>query len=249
MRFNEKLIKLRKEYGMSQEQLGFELNVTRQTVSKWELGISKPEMDKLVEISKLFGVSVDELINEGEKEKMNGNYQTDNNDYVGVDSRYIPKNDGYSSDNNDREQDRLKKEKYIKTGKRFVGTYLIFFIIISIFSILMFGFGMFNFFKIQKESGKSKINGYNYNFENSGGINETKHEVERLVNDIIKNNNNNQNKIMVNYNGKELKSNNEIGNIELKDFSHYRVTFEYNEEGYINKAIIVGIQQEIDLED
>ena len=81
MRFNENLIKLRKENGMSQEQLGFELNVTRQTVSKWELGISTPEMDKLIEISKLFGVSVDELINEGGVENMKGNYQTDNNDY------------------------------------------------------------------------------------------------------------------------------------------------------------------------
>lgn len=66
MKFNEKLIKLRKENGLSQEELGYKLNVTRQTVSKWELGQTTPEMDKLIEISKIFGMSLDELANETE---------------------------------------------------------------------------------------------------------------------------------------------------------------------------------------
>ena len=61
MNFGEKLTNLRKQKGLSQEELGYELNVTRQTVSKWELGQTTPEMDKLVEISKIFGVTVDEL--------------------------------------------------------------------------------------------------------------------------------------------------------------------------------------------
>lgn len=64
MKFNEKLIKLRKENGLSQEELGYKLNVTRQTVSKWELGQTTPEMDKLVEIGKVFGISLDELASE-----------------------------------------------------------------------------------------------------------------------------------------------------------------------------------------
>lgn len=64
MKFNEKLIQLRKKEGLSQEELGYKLNVTRQTVSKWELGQTTPEMDKLVEISKIFSISVDELIND-----------------------------------------------------------------------------------------------------------------------------------------------------------------------------------------
>ena len=64
----DKVIELRKKQGLSQEELGYKLNVTRQTVSKWELGSTTPEMDKLVEISKIFNVSVDftELINEVE---------------------------------------------------------------------------------------------------------------------------------------------------------------------------------------
>lgn len=66
MKFNEKLISLRKSKGMSQEELGEKLNVTRQTVSKWELGVTTPEMDKLVEMSKIFNVTVDNLINEND---------------------------------------------------------------------------------------------------------------------------------------------------------------------------------------
>ena len=64
MKFNEKLINLRKQKGLSQEELGYKLNVTRQTVSKWELGETTPEMSKLVEMSKIFGIGLDELTNE-----------------------------------------------------------------------------------------------------------------------------------------------------------------------------------------
>ena len=62
MKFSDNLIKLRKQKGMSQEELGNEINVARQTISKWELGETTPELDKLKELSKLFEVSVDELI-------------------------------------------------------------------------------------------------------------------------------------------------------------------------------------------
>ena len=62
MKFNEKLIKLRKAAGLSQEELGNRLNVARQTVSKWELGETTPEMDKLEELSNIFEISIDELV-------------------------------------------------------------------------------------------------------------------------------------------------------------------------------------------
>lgn len=64
MKFNEKLIKLRKEKGLSQEELGDELNVTRQTISKWELALTTPEMTKLIEISDFFNISLDNLLRE-----------------------------------------------------------------------------------------------------------------------------------------------------------------------------------------
>lgn len=64
MRFEEKIIKLRKQRNLSQEELAEKLNVTRQTISKWELGQSKPDMDKLIEMSKLFEVGVETLTND-----------------------------------------------------------------------------------------------------------------------------------------------------------------------------------------
>ena len=62
MEFKEKLMQLRKERGWSQEELGERLSVTRQTVSKWELGQTTPELAKLIEMSELFGMSIDELV-------------------------------------------------------------------------------------------------------------------------------------------------------------------------------------------
>ena len=62
MKFNEKLLELRKRKGLSQEQLGMELQVSRQTVSKWEAGQSYPDFQRLVLLSDYFGMSLDELV-------------------------------------------------------------------------------------------------------------------------------------------------------------------------------------------
>ena len=79
MKFNEKLIKLRKEKALSQEELGEKLNVTRQTVSKWELGQTTPDMDKLIEMAKLFNVTTDELLKETDEEQEQTIYTKENN--------------------------------------------------------------------------------------------------------------------------------------------------------------------------
>ncbi|SKA64069.1 DNA-binding transcriptional regulator, XRE-family HTH domain [Eubacterium uniforme] len=60
--FNNKLYTLRKQKGFSQEELANRLNVSRQTISKWEVGDSTPDMENLVAISELFDVSLDELV-------------------------------------------------------------------------------------------------------------------------------------------------------------------------------------------
>ena len=62
MEFNNRLYQLRKQKGLSQEELASRLNVSRQTVSKWEIGDSTADMEKLAAISDLFEVSLDELI-------------------------------------------------------------------------------------------------------------------------------------------------------------------------------------------
>lgn len=62
MNFNEKLIELRKSKGLSQEEFGQEIGVSRQTISKWELAQSYPDFQRLVLISDYFGLSIDALV-------------------------------------------------------------------------------------------------------------------------------------------------------------------------------------------
>ena len=62
MNFNDKLISLRKSMGLSQEELGAEIKVSRQTISKWESGQSYPDFQRLVLLSDYFGLTLDELI-------------------------------------------------------------------------------------------------------------------------------------------------------------------------------------------
>ena len=69
MDFNNRLYQLRKQKGLSQEELANRLNVSRQTVSKWEVGDSTPDMEKLIAMSDLFDVSLDKLVMGKEDEK------------------------------------------------------------------------------------------------------------------------------------------------------------------------------------
>ena len=87
MNLADKIIKLRKQKGISQEELAEILNVSRQTISRWEVGTALPDALNLIQLSKVFDVSIDYLLNEeynseneipcvkkgikGEKEKMN----------------------------------------------------------------------------------------------------------------------------------------------------------------------------------
>lgn len=63
MNFASNLQKLRKKENMSQEALAEKLDVTRQSVSKWESGATYPEMDKLIAICKIFNIDMDTLVN------------------------------------------------------------------------------------------------------------------------------------------------------------------------------------------
>lgn len=62
MIIGEKIYKLRNASGLSQEQLAEKLQVSRQSISKWESGNTIPSMDKIVELSKIFGISTDYLL-------------------------------------------------------------------------------------------------------------------------------------------------------------------------------------------
>lgn len=64
MTFGEKIQKLRKQQGLSQEALAEKVTVTRQTISKWELDQSTPDLEFIARLSSIFGVSADYLIRE-----------------------------------------------------------------------------------------------------------------------------------------------------------------------------------------
>lgn len=63
MDIGNKLYSLRKEKGLSQEEVSNIIGVSRQTISKWESGLSIPDTDKLISISKLYNISIDKLLN------------------------------------------------------------------------------------------------------------------------------------------------------------------------------------------
>lgn len=92
MNLADNLKKIRKDNNLSQEQLAEKLGVSRQAVSKWESGISYPEMDKVIQICNLFNLNINELINEDIKEVTeNKEAQVRNNKYIASFFEYITK--------------------------------------------------------------------------------------------------------------------------------------------------------------
>ena len=71
MNFNDKLQKLRKDKGLSQEALAELVNVSRQAVAKWELGCSYPDIDNLITLSEIFKVSIDKLLKPSDECSLN----------------------------------------------------------------------------------------------------------------------------------------------------------------------------------
>ena len=67
MQLHEKIFRCRRQLGLSQEELAERIGVTRQAVSKWEQGISTPELDSLVALAKIFGVTTDYLLSDAEQ--------------------------------------------------------------------------------------------------------------------------------------------------------------------------------------
>ena len=74
MTLGEKIYKLRKQHGLSQEQLASKLGVSRQTVSKWEMGTS-PDLDNVVKIADFFACSLDYLMR-ADRTEINGKTDT-----------------------------------------------------------------------------------------------------------------------------------------------------------------------------
>ena len=71
MSLGQRLMELRKEKHLSQEEVADQLNVTRQSVSKWETDQSTPDFDKILPICELFGITTEELITGSKEVKSN----------------------------------------------------------------------------------------------------------------------------------------------------------------------------------
>lgn len=69
MKLGQRLLELRKSKHLSQEEVAYKLNVTRQTISKWETDQSTPDFDKIIPLCELYGISSDELLT-GKKENL-----------------------------------------------------------------------------------------------------------------------------------------------------------------------------------
>ena len=128
MEFNNRLYELRKQKGFSQEELANRLNVSRQTISKWEIGESTPDMEKLVAISDLFNVSLDELVKGQESEPAGA-------------SEHIVKSELYSDIKEHvlTEDNKVKAQKGLKIAGIIVGVIVLIDLISFIVYAILFG--------------------------------------------------------------------------------------------------------------
>lgn len=246
MKFYEKLVILRKKALLSQEALAEKLDVTRQTVSKWELGQTKPDMDKLSAMSKLFDIDINILTN----------------DEVSL--------DGIKSDDArvKKEEEKMKPEK--KERKFILYIMIIIFVASSVTLIYRVGLSLKDKFdaikeesnkhinnvnqqiqdvqnKIKKEQAQEEIDSFNRDFETWVGT-ETVDGTSFQIDAVIKNNKKNSSHLIeVVFNGTSYGTDpSSIQSIKnsLSRFTadnhiqYYEVSADYDSNGYINRVTI-----------
>ena len=128
MEFNNKLYELRKQKGFSQEELANRLNVSRQTVSKWEVGDSTPDMEKLIAISDLFGISLDELVLDKAPEPAPAPQPAKSELYTDIKDKVLT------------DENRKKAKKGLKIGAIILGVFLAIDLISFVIYVALNGF-------------------------------------------------------------------------------------------------------------
>lgn len=264
MNFSERLIKLRKENGLSQEELGEKLNVTRQTISKWELGQTTPEMSKLVEISNLFGVTLDELTDNKsiENESVENSHSEEGHNkrnkiivflLVGVLIALVIL--GVNKIFNSWTLKGIFNNIFNSQDKAMSQTQNLFEGIIDIGQQLENTFGQSSqnqndFVNKVTQMGQDFMNNngfaqnsFNSTFELYVGT-EYGSSVKHLIDEIVTNNKKEKDKIItVIYNGISVSDPKEIQNLKTNfaDWTQYEVSFEYDENGYIYQTDIMDL--------
>ena len=137
MKFNEKLLKLRKEKGLSQEELGMEMQVSRQTISKWETGQSYPDFTRLVMLSDFFDMTLDELVKDIDVQEVRENSFTNEK----IDSIYRVSQSVDSIFQNRTLKDIIKGVKWF-----IVGSFIFLCLVIAVSLILHIIYPEFNTF-------------------------------------------------------------------------------------------------------
>lgn len=256
MKFEEKLVKLRKENLLSQEELGEKLNVTRQTISKWELGETKPDSAKILEIARLFNVSTDALLNESNEETdpINEQYNNieqksakkNNNpwliilliivvigsilfligkylEYKAVESAGKNLSGIFSSfskifDNNDNTDD-----KAVTNG------------IEGVVDSMLDSYNS----KVEEMDNDFEKSTHNNAYEMYAGV-QSKFFTNNVINSVIQDNSKGEHKVTIKYKDKEYSDNSDISNLSLllKDNGKYLITFNYDENGFINEVVL-----------
>lgn len=246
MKFYEKLVILRKKALLSQEALAEKLDVTRQTVSKWELGQTKPDMDKLSAMSKLFDIDINILTN----------------DEVSL--------DGIKSDDArvKKEEEKMKPEK--KERKFILYIMIIIFVASSVTLIYRVGLSLKDKFdaikeesnkhinkvnqqiqdvqnKIKEEEAQEEIDDFNRDFEVWVGT-ETEDGASFQIDTVIKNNKKNSSHLIeVVFDGTSYGTDpSSIQSIKNSlstwtadnHLQHYEVSVDYDSNGYINRVTI-----------
>lgn len=246
MKFYEKLVILRKKALLSQEALAEKLDVTRQTVSKWELGQTKPDMDKLSAMSKLFDIDINILTN----------------DEVSL--------DGIKSDDArvKKEEEKMKPEK--KERKFILYIMIIIFVASSVTLIYRVGLSLKDKFdaikeesnkhinnvnqqiqdvqnKIKEEQAQEEIDDFNMDFETWVGT-ETENGTSLQIDAVIKNNKKNSSHLIeVVFDGTSYGTDpSSIQSIKNSlstwtadnNIQYYEVSADYDSNGYINRVTI-----------
>lgn len=236
MKFEEKLVKLRKQNAWSQEELAEKLDVTRQTISKWELGQTTPDMDKLTKIAEVFEITVNDLCDEN------------------IDTKNI--------DDEKENKDTTDTKKVNKNAKNKAKTRLN--ILVGILVLTLCGILGISLYKIydrinnpdSKPGLFQNLNWFGSTFEDKFDFNKNSFNskfktlyygkvqgktMSYCIDEIIKSNEENSDKIIaIKYKDIETFDVQEMK--KIKDYMNgnkeYEVSYEYDNEGYINKTII-----------
>lgn len=235
MKLEEKIIKLRKRNAWSQEELAEKLDVTRQTVSKWELGQTTPDADKLTKMATIFNVTANDLLDENtepaEKEsKVNNNGRPTKIIIIVIILIFVILGIGAITINK-------VLNKFEKVSNQIVPNS-----IVELFEQYSFSdiFGMI-FGKFQETEKEYNVDSFNSKFKTLYYGSTDGFFMNNFLDTVIKSNEENPEHIItVNFADTETNDASELRKMKKK-FSKgttYEIIYEYDENELINKAII-----------